>query len=654
MLDLPAQMCRDLAKASQREWLETNGLGGFASSTITGLNTRRYHGLLCAALAPPSKRFLLLSKLEESLVVDGTRYDLSVNTYPGTVHPAGHEFQTSFRLDAAERAPFPTFTWQVEDVELTKQVFLVHGSNTVVVEYVLRVPEPAAKHDVKLEIRPLLAFRGYHELAHRNDSFRTSYIESDAHLAIAPYDGLPALHFNHDAVEVEKSGHWYYNFEYQRERERGLDFVEDLFQPFVLHFDLNARPQAAIIASLSPHDIASVPDLHQAEIARRKSVGGKLAAAADQFIVKRGAGHSIIAGYPWFGDWGRDTMISLPGLTLCTARSALAKEILEEFAKWIQDGMLPNTFPDHGEQPQYNSVDSALWYFEAVRAYADLTHDYDWIFRRIYGPLGEIVDAYIRGTRYNVRLDADGLVHAGESGVALTWMDARLNGVPVTPRAGKPVEIQALWYNALRIMESFAARQDSGRKDFYASLAESTRAAFQSKFWNGSENCLFDVIEVDGADPDHKNDASIRPNQVFAASLTHKLLEPVAARQVLDVVERELLTPFGLRTLSPKDPQYRGTYAGDVAARDYAYHQGTVWPWLMGPFVVAWFAAHGGDSAARQRSLNWLSALREYRTSEGMNQLPEVFDGDPPHRPGGCPAQAWSLATVIQSFLTVY
>jgi predicted glycogen debranching enzyme len=435
------------------------------------------------------------------------------------------------------------------------------------------------------------------------------------------------------------------------ESERGLDFVEDLFQPFVLHYDLNTRPQTSLIASLEPREVAAVAELHLAELDRRKAVGGKLASAADQFIVKRGNGHSIIAGYPWFADWGRDTMISLPGLTLCTARSALAKEILQEFSEWIRDGMLPNTLPDQGEQPQYNSVDASLWYVEAVRAYAEATGDYDWVFKKIYGALSEIIDAYIRGTRYHIRLDSDGLVHAGEPGLALTWMDARPNGVPSTPRAGKPVEIQALWYNALRIMESFSARLDSGRKDYYASLAESTRATFRSKFWNGSESCLFDVVERDGGGG---NDAAIRPNQVFAISLPHKLLEPVAARQVLAVVERELLTPFGLRTLSPKDPHYRGTYSGDVESRDSAYHQGTVWPWLMGPFVVAHFEAYGRDAAARQRCLDWLSALKEYRTSEGMNQLPELFDGDPPHRAGGCPAQAWSLASIIESFRKVY
>jgi predicted glycogen debranching enzyme len=646
MIYLPAQMCGDLAAASQREWLETNGLGGFASATITGLHTRRYHGLLCAALEPPAKRFVLLSKLEETLVVDGRRYELSVNRYPGAVHPEGYKLQLSFRKD-----PFPSFAWQVEDVELTKQLFLVHGSNTVVVEYFVRAQGTAAKRDVKLELRPLVAFRGYHELAHANDAWRGDFAATDGHVAITPYASLPTLHFSHDAVSIEKSGHWYYHFEYEAERERGLDYTEDLYQPFVLHYDLNARPQAAVIASLEPRDIRSVAELRQAETARRKRVGGKLAAAADQFIVKRGSGHSIIAGYPWFGDWGRDTMISLPGLTLCTARSGVAKEILEEFSRWIVDGMLPNRFPDRGEAPEYNSVDSALWFFEAVRAYAEHTGDYGWVFERIYGALGAIIDAYMRGTRYHIRLEPDGLVHAGESGVALTWMDARVNGVAVTPRGGKPVEVQALWYNALRIMESLAARQDSGRRDFYGSLAEATRAAFRAKFWNGSENCLFDVVEVDGG---QDNDAAIRPNQIFAVSLTHKLLDPDQARQVLEVVERELLTPFGLRTLSPKHPQYRGHYGGDVLARDSAYHQGTVWPWLMGPFAVAYFEAHGRDSAARQRCLEWLSALREYRTSVGMDQLPEVFDGDPPHHPGGCPAQAWSLAAVIQSFLTIY
>ena len=645
MLYLGADWCRNLELAAEREWLETNGLGGFASSTIVGLNTRRYHALLCAALEPPLARVVLLSKLEEVLVVDGNRYELSVNRYPGAVHPAGHELQISFRME-----PFPTFAWQVGDVELSKSVFLVHESNTVVVEYFLRAQGTAAKRDVKLEVRPLLAYRGYHELAHKNDFFNGAYVEEPRRVTITPYAGLPALHVAHDAAAVEKSGEWYYNFQYTQEQRRGLDFTEDLFQPFVLHFDLNARPQAAVMAGLETRDIGSVQELRSQETARRKGLGGKLAAAADHFVVRRGEGHSIIAGYPWFADWSRDAMISLPGLTLCTARSSMTRDILDEFSSLISEGMLPNICPEKQETPEYNAIDAPLWLIETARAYVERTGDFDWLEGGGYDRLESIMNGYIRGTRYNIRCDSDGLVTGGQEGIALTWMDARVNGVPMTPRMGKAVEIQALWYNALRIMESFAARQDGKRGRYYAAMAEATQASFESKFWNGAAGCLFDVIE----NPNGENDGSIRPNQVFALSLSHKLVEGERATQILRVVERELLTPFGLRTLSPRDPKYRGRFEGDMRLRDAAYHQGTVWPWLMGPFVMAWFDAHDRDSASRQQCLEWLSALKEYRTGEGMNQLPEVFDGDPPHRPGGCFAQAWSLAMLIQAFLTVY
>jgi predicted glycogen debranching enzyme len=645
MLYLGIDTLHNLEKASRYEWLETNGLGGFASSTVVGLNTRRYHALLCAALEPPTERCVLLSKLEETLLVDGRRYDLSVNAYPGVVHPCGYEIQSSFRME-----PFPSFAWQVDDIEFSKSVFLVHESNTAVIQYFLRAQGTAAKRDVKLEVRPLVAFRGYHELTRRNDAFRTAYSAAEGCVTIAPYESLPTLHIAHDAAAVEGSGEWYFNFEYQEEKRRGLDFSEDLFQPFVLHFDLNASSQAAVIASLEPRDIGSVPQLRNAETARRKALGGKLAAAADHFIVKRGDRHSIIAGYPWFVDWGRDAMVSLPGLTLSTARSATARDILNEFSAWIRNGMLPNNFPDRGVQPEYNTIDAGLWYIEAVRAYIERTNDFDWLYPAIYRGLEEIIDAYVRGTRYNIRCDSDGLVHGGEPGIALTWMDARINGVPVTPRIGKPVEIQALWYNALRTVEGFAARQEGKRGRYYAGLADATHTGFETKFWNGAAGCLFDVIEG----PDGQNDASIRPNQIFALSLHHKLVDGERALQILEVVERELLTPFGLRTLSPRDPGYRGRFEGDMASRDSAYHLGTVWPWLMGPFALAWFDAHDRDPASRQRCLEWLSALKEYRTSEGMNQVPEVFDGDPPQRPGGCTAQAWSLAMLIQAFQTVY
>ena len=643
MLYLGAEWCRNLEAASGREWLETNGLGGFAMSTITGLNTRRYHGLLFAALEPPAKRVLLLSKLEETLVIDGRRYELSINRYPGAIHPQGNQYQTSFRLD-----PFPVFTWRVEEVELSRSIFLVHESNTVVVEYFLRSQGPTVGRHVDLEVRPLTAFRGYHELTRANASLNSELVETEGQVCVQPYPELPPLHFGHDASHIAKSGEWYYNFEYEREQARGLDFREDLFQPFVLHFDLSARSQASIVASTDTQSAASVPKLRAAELARRKAVGGQLAAAADQFVVRRGESFSIIAGYPWFADWGRDSMIALPGLTLCTARSAIAREILEEFSHWIRDGLLPNRFPDQGEQPEYNSVDAPLWYIDAIRAFAEATGDYDFVFDRLYGGMAAIIESFVRGTDFGIKLDTDALLRAGVPGVALTWMDARVNGVPVTPRTGKPVEIQALWYNALRIMQSLAGKRDDQRQSLYGSLADSAHAAFRTHFWNGPEHCLFDVIDGDW------KDASIRPNQIFAASLTHKLIEGQQAREMLSVVERELLTPFGLRTLSPRDSQYRGRYAGGVEERDAAYHQGTVWPWLMGPFVSAWYEAYGKEPSARQHCLQWLSALREYRTNEGMNHLPEVFDGNPPHQPGGCRAQAWSLAMLIQTFLTIY
>jgi predicted glycogen debranching enzyme len=643
MLYLGAEWCRNLEAASGREWLETNGLGGFAMSTITGLNTRRYHGLLCAAIEPPAKRALLLAKLEETLVIGGRRYQLSVNRYPGAIHPQGNQHQTSFRLD-----PFPVFTWRVEEVELSRSIFLVHESNTAVVEYFLRSQGPTVGRRVDLEVRPLTAFRGYHELTHANASLNPELVETEGQVCFQPYPELPSLHFGHDASRIAKSGDWYYNFEYLWEQARGMDFREDLFQPFVLHFDLSARSQASIVASTDAHSAASVPQLRAAELARRKAAGGQLAAAADQFIVRRGERHSIIAGYPWFEDWGRDAMVALPGLTLCTARSALAREILEEFSHWIRDGLLPNRFPEHGQPPEYNSVDAPLWYIEAIRAFAETTGDYAFVFDRLFGGMDAIIQSFVHGTGFGIKLDTDGLLRAGVPGVALTWMDARINGVPVTPRTGKPVEIQALWYNALRIMQNLAGKRDDQRQSLYGSLADSTHAAFRAHFWNGSEHSLFDVIDGDW------KDSSIRPNQIFAASLTHKLIEGEQAREMLSVVERELLTPFGLRTLSPRDPRYRGRYAGGAEERDAAYHQGTVWPWLMGPFVSAWYEAHGKESSARQRCLQWLSALREYRTNEGMNHLPEVFDGDPPHQPGGCNAQAWSLAMLIQTFLTIY
>ena len=638
-------VCGDLDAALQREWLETNGLGGFASSTIAGMNTRRYHGLLTAATKPPVGRVVLLSKLEETLVVAGERYDLSVNRYPGVVHPQGHQFLKEFRRD-----PFPVFTYEAGGVEIEKRVFMPHGENTTVVEYELR----GGAAECELEIRPLIAFRDYHSLTHRNDGLDGAVVMAPGRVTVTPYPGLPALHFGHDARNIEAAGGWYYGFEYDVERERGLDFQEDLFNPFVMLFDLGRRPAATIIASTEIRGAAQAVSLRRSEIERRARVVATspvaeplvqdLVAAADQFIVKRGDLKTIIAGYHWFSDWGRDTMIALPGLTLVTGQAEVAKSILLAFASAMDQGMLPNRFPDTGETPEYNTVDATLWFFEAIRALLKYTGDCDFVREHLYGCLKEIIDWHIRGTRYGIRVDDDGLLSCGEAGVQLTWMDAKVGDWVVTPRHGKPVEIQALWYNALRVMQELArVFHDSPREKGMRELADRARESFNSQFWNQETGCLYDV--VNGVE----RDVSIRPNQIFAVSLAYSMLAEDHARQVAGVVERELLTPVGLRSLAPGDPQYRGRYEGGVVSRDSAYHQGTVWPWLMGPFITAYLKVNGRTDRARKQAEQWLDGFRDHLSVAGLGQVSEVADGDEPCRPGGCMAQAWSVAELLRA-----
>jgi predicted glycogen debranching enzyme len=614
----------NIEEAAQREWLETNGLGGYASSTICGMNTRRYHGLLVAAAKPPVGRMVLLSKIEETLIVDGQRYQLSVNQYPGTIHPRGDRYMKQFRLD-----PFAAFVYQCGGVELEKSILMPQGENATVVRYQLRGAGA-------LELRPLIAFRDYHATTHENGALDPVLELEAGCVRMTPYGDLPPLYLAHDADEVRADGKWYRNFEFERERERGLDFREDLFHPCTLTADLGTRRTLTVIASTEPHDVREADGWWTARLAHR---GPMLERAAGQFLVRRGAGNSVIAGYHWFGDWGRDTMIALPGLTLTTGRPEVARGILQAFAAVVDRGMLPNRFPDSGETPEYNTVDATLWYFEAVRAYVEHTGDLDFVRGALYDVLADMVAWHERGTRFGIRLDADGLLTAGGPGTQLTWMDASVDGRPVTPRWGKPVEIQALWYNALRVMEDLARQfAHAPESAHYRELAERAAASFTPLFWNASRGCLYDV--VNGAE----RDASIRPNQILAVSLPHTMLAPDLAAKVVEVVQRELLTPYGLRTLAPGDARYRGRYQGGPRSRDEAYHQGTVWPWLLGPFVDA-FVKTGGERAQARR---WLGELTRYMKEEGVGQLPEIFDGDAPHRAGGCIAQAWSVAEVLR------
>ena len=641
-LKLDASICRDLRAATEREWIETNGIGGFSSSTVAGINTRRYHGLLTAATKAPLGRLLLLSKLEETLVVDGQRFELSANQYAGAIHPRGFDFLESFELN-----PFPVWTFQAGGVRVTKTIFMPQGENTVVAEYALESQTGVCE----LEVRPLIAFRDFHSTTHANPSLKPAVLVEDDVTSVAPYDGLPRLYFAHNATKVQPAGNWYYGFEFEAEKERGLDAHEDLHNPFCLRFE--GSQKATIIASTGKYSYAAAAAMREAELRRRRSVRSSapegqpllatLTAAAGQFIVDRGKFKSVIAGYHWFGDWGRDTMIAFPGLTLATGRFDVAKGILLEFASCVDQGMLPNRFLDDGDTPEYNTVDATLWFFEAIRAYAAYTGDVELVRETLYPVLKDILDWHVRGTRYGIRMDADGLLTAGEDGVQLTWMDAKVGEWVVTPRQGKPVEIQALWYNALRIVEAFAeAFQDAAAGTMADELATRAKKSFNDKFWNAAAGCLYDVINGDD------RDGAIRPNQVLAASLYYPILNDDRVQPVLTVVERDLLTPAGLRTLSPRDSRYCPRYEGGVRERDGAYHQGTVWPWLMGPFLTAYLKAHGHSQQAREQAQDWFEGFAEHLRTAGLGQISEILDADAPHRPRGCIAQAWSVAELLR------
>jgi predicted glycogen debranching enzyme len=651
MIQFSKEICGDLGATLRREWLETNGLGGFASSTIIGLNTRRYHGLLVAATKPPVGRVVMLSKLEETLFIDGRAFELSANRYPGVVHPQGFRYLKQFRLD-----PFPVFTYEIEGVEIEKSVFMNYGENSTVVQYELkRNDDSGPPKSLSLELRPLIAFRDYHSTTHENGAINPAVEERPGLASIMPYQGLPSLRLAHDADELRKTGDWFRNFEYDAERERGLDFSEDLFNPLLLRVDLSLRRQASVIASTEERSVEDAAEYRRTEISRRQNAvallsvkddfAQSLAAAADQYIVSRGDQKTVIAGYHWFSDWGRDTMIALPGLTLPSGKFDVARSILRTFAQNVNQGMLPNRFPDAGETPEYNTVDATLWFFEAARAYLAYTEDIEFVREELYPVFEDITSWHIRGTRYGIKVDADGLLSSGEEGVQLTWMDAKVGDWVVTPRRGKPVEIQALWFNALCIMEDLAGRfDDEAGQERYRNMATAASMSFNRLFWNENTGCLYDVIN--GAP-----DASIRPNQIFAVSLTHRMLSSERAKIVVEKVQEHLLTPFGLRSLAPTDSQYCGRYTGGPVERDGAYHQGTVWPWLMGPFITAYIKVNGGREAARQQAREWMLPLKGHLADGGLGHISEIFDGDAPQLPRGCIAQAWSTAEILRALV---
>lgn len=627
----------------QSEWLDTNGLGGWCGSTISGCHTRRYHGLLVAAIKPPTERMVMISKLDETIVVNNERFELGTNNYGNAIHPKGFQYLKSFT-----RNLYPQFLYQAGGVLLRKSILMVHEENTTIIKYeVLKAP-----NNFSLELLPLLACRGYHQLMHANDSEHTHVEFVDTQLKMQLSGNGPSAFIQLPDSNFISNPNWYYNFNYNIEQHRGLDFVEDLFSPG--HLTVTAKEGDAFYIVLSTEDKGkrNAILLFENEVERRQGLISKesneevrqLTLAADQFIVKRNDDlKTIIAGYHWFTDWGRDTMISLPGICLSTKRFDDAKKILSAFAQSVDKGMLPNRFQDNGEAPEYNNVDGTLWYFIAIYHYLKATKDNAFVLNELLPVLKEIIDWHYRGTRYNIHVDEDGLLFAGEKEFQLTWMDAKVGDYVITPRMGKPVEIQSLWYNALNIFAELL-QLNSQEKDAENMLKQAARVkqSFNDKFWFEDSGYLYDVINENNIP-----DTSLRPSQIFAISLPFQLVEGNKAKSVMNVVEEKLYTPKGLKSLAPDDPRYISHYGGDAWHRDSSYHQGTVWSWLLGAHVDSILKTNGSSTAltkAREVIKNLLPHLSE----AGIGTVSEIFDAEPPFTPRGCIAQAWGVAEILR------
>ena len=651
LISFGREICGDLPSALRREWLVTNGIGGYASGTLAGVNTRRYHGLLVAALAPPVGRMVLVAGLGEFAVLDGRRYPLSSHEFGGgVVEPAGYRHLESFVVDET----LPVWTYAVEDALIERRVWMARERNTTYVGYRLARGGP-----VVLQVIPLVTRRDFHALR-SGAGWHPDVRPAGSGITIRA-DGAAPYRVLVPRGRFTAAGTWWWNFLRREETARGLDDTEDLYAPGAFELTLSRDEPAVLVATAEEAGAADAPDL-DAEVAlaevraRQRSLlrlgdteGGdpvvrQLTLAADQFIVRRGSGGSVLAGYHWFSDWGRDAMIAVPGLTLATGRLDDAAAILRTFAGSARDGLLPNRFPDDGgAETHYNTADASLWFVLAAGAFADAIRDRGSAEQRelsldLRRAGGDVIDRYAAGTRYGIGMDPqDGLVHVGEPGAQLTWMDAKVGDTVVTQRSGKPVEINALWYNALRT----AARMSDGdaEAERYEGLASRVRASFRARFVRPGRDSLADV--VDGPDGD---DLSVRPNQIFAVSLPFPLLDGDAAAAVVRAVGRALLTTHGLRSLAPDAPAYRGIYEGDLVRRDHAYHQGTAWAWLLGPYAEAYHRVTGDAAGA----LGFLRPFAHHLSDAGLGTISEIFDGDAPHRPRGCIAQAWSVAEVLR------
>ena len=642
---------QNLRKSLRLEWLDTNGLGDYASSSIVCCNTRKYHGLFVANLERPSGRHVLLSALEESLLAEGREFQISCRQHPGQFYPLGHEY-----MREAELGVCPRFRYHIGPLILTKEIMLVQTEHRVMIRYSVRGPQDAPA--MKLRLKPLLAYRNFHDLTKSNLDLRVKTFPAVEGFKIQPYDGMPPLFMQiAGGCCFFPAPDWYYNVEYMMERERGFSYTEDLFQPGV--FESSISPQKAVLLSASLAPSNQPEDLvrdWEREMNRRleealeaQNIEGHLAQEGQRFLITTPQGHrAVLAGYHWFDAWGRDTMIALPGLTFCAGRKREGVEILRQAAQALRNGLIPNCYGNDGASHAYNSADASLWYVWAVQmmersmeAGPNLVKEFCW------EPLKEIVSSYARGQAPGVAMDEGGLLSVGDESTQLTWMDAAVGGRPVTPRHGCPVEINALWYNALAYVNALSARYGEEPLWSHARLA-GVKTEFLKRFWSEENGYLADVWRPEGAD------WSFRPNQLFAASLPEPLLDRHKAAAMTENVRRRLLTPYGLRTLSPDNPAYCSVYEGGPEQRDSRYHQGTVWPWLLGAFCDALFyAAWDKEHAARQLLTRIRPLCSDQMRQFGIGSIGEIFDAAPPYQPRGCIAQAWSTAEVLRMLKTV-
>jgi predicted glycogen debranching enzyme len=644
---------RGLNNALATEWLRSNRLGAYSAGTVLGCNTRRYHGLLVAATQPPVGRVVALSTVMEQVIIDGQVHDLATNEFADTFSPNGAEHLTEFRDEEAV-----TFVWTLGETTITREVLLAADANAVAVRY--HVEGPAER----LLIRPFVAMRDFHALrsAHTADWIVDA---SDKGLSVRDAaEDIPPLHFICKHTELEIDPQWWYRLLYRVDRDRGQDAFEDLYSPGLFVWTPNSKDRFKLTASLGEPANLSIKSTTKARRDAQKAfIAGsasdsrlvqRLAAAAESYLVDRATestseGLSILAGFPWFADWGRDCFIALPGLLLETGQLALARRVFVTYADAICDGLVPNRFDDYGGEPHYNTVDASLWFIIAAERYLQAIGeggDKSGFWQQVLRPACEtILKHYRSGTRFGIRADDDGLLTAGSRETQLTWMDAKLGEEVITARWGKAVEINAMWHSAHCILADRCRGEDPDAADEYARAAAGIATAFCETFWNDGVGWLNDVVGPEGPD------ASLRPNQVLAVSLPHSPLSGEQQRSILNAVEDKLLTPLGLRTLSPDDSRYRRRYGGSWESRERAYHQGTVWAWLIGPFIEAYLKveqADGNDHAPAQ-ARRWLSGFEDHIEQAGLGHISEIFDGDWPHTPRGCFAQAWSVAEVLRA-----